>query len=161
VLDVGCGDGRNSIFLSRLGWQVTALDSDAKALNELRYRAATAGLDIKTYLDDLRAFRSDQLFDATLANMVLHFLPEDDINQAILKLKRLTKPGGVDIIAAFTSKNASGVRPYLFKPDELRHLYADWQLISYEESLSSSVMAHGRPARYMTARLVARRPSQD
>ncbi|MGW4767400.1 class I SAM-dependent methyltransferase [Nocardia sp. NPDC004278] len=41
ALDVGCGEGADALWLARRGWQVTAVDISAIALN----RAATAATD--------------------------------------------------------------------------------------------------------------------
>src|SRR4051812_24240131 len=51
ALDLACGVGRNAIYLARLGWRVTAIDSSRTGIARLRERAA--GLDIETRVADL------------------------------------------------------------------------------------------------------------
>ncbi|MBE0688171.1 MAG: class I SAM-dependent methyltransferase, partial [Anaerolineaceae bacterium] len=44
VLDLGCGYGRASIYMARLGWQVDGVDFVAQAIEGARIRADQAGL---------------------------------------------------------------------------------------------------------------------
>ena len=39
ALDLACGAGRNAIFLSQLGWRVTAVDAAPAAIRVLREKA--------------------------------------------------------------------------------------------------------------------------
>ena len=43
ALDLGCGTGTQAVYLSRLGWQVTAVDSVERALEQARARDAASG----------------------------------------------------------------------------------------------------------------------
>ena len=53
ILDIACGDGRNSIYLARLGYVVHAIDFSEEALNRLNYFAEKENLNIETQLVDL------------------------------------------------------------------------------------------------------------
>ncbi len=46
VLDVGCGEGADAVWLARRGWDVTALEVSGVALDRARGHAAEAGVDI-------------------------------------------------------------------------------------------------------------------
>jgi hypothetical protein len=45
VVDLGCGDGRDSLAFARAGWTVLGLDSATSAVDHARRRARAAGLD--------------------------------------------------------------------------------------------------------------------
>jgi len=47
VLDVGCGEGADAVWLARGGWQVTALDVSAVALERAAGHARAAGVTIR------------------------------------------------------------------------------------------------------------------
>ncbi|MFI6041557.1 class I SAM-dependent methyltransferase [Nocardia sp. NPDC051321] len=44
VLDLGCGDGGDALWLARRGWQVTAVDISSVAVERLTRLARSAGL---------------------------------------------------------------------------------------------------------------------
>ncbi len=45
ALDLGCGEGQNSIWLAQRGWIVNAVDMSSSAIDEARETAAAAGVD--------------------------------------------------------------------------------------------------------------------
>jgi tellurite methyltransferase len=154
ALDVGSYAGRNALYLARLGWEVTAIDTDMAVLDT----AQAAATKIVTLQADVRSYQPKGQFDAVLCLMVLHFLPEHDIIPTITKMQEWTKPGGVHIVTAFTDSNPTGTRPYLFPSGRLEELYKSWHVVSYEEAYSSWIIPEGKtePERYMVARLVAK-----
>ncbi|HSW81308.1 MAG TPA: methyltransferase domain-containing protein [Candidatus Saccharimonas sp.] len=157
ALDIGSYAGRNALYLVHLGWEVTAIDTDAIALNTLQATAARGNLKITTRQADVRNYQPKDQFDAILCLMVLHFLPEQDIAPTIAKMQEWTKPQGTNIVTAFTDGNLPGTRPYLFPSGRLKELYKSWHITSYEETYSSWIIPEGKtePERYMVARLVA------
>jgi len=47
VLDVGCGEGADAVWLARRGWDVTALDVSGVALARADEHASEAGVDVR------------------------------------------------------------------------------------------------------------------
>jgi SAM-dependent methyltransferase len=56
ALDLGCGEGRNALFLARAGFQVTAVDFADVALDRLHAVAVDEGLTIETICEDMFAY---------------------------------------------------------------------------------------------------------
>ncbi|WP_308464387.1 class I SAM-dependent methyltransferase [Ferrimicrobium sp.] len=56
ALDLGCGEGRNALYLAREGFQVTAVDFADVALDRLRTVAANEGLTIETVCEDMYSY---------------------------------------------------------------------------------------------------------
>jgi len=160
ALDIGACEGRNALYLARIGWEVVAIDNNQAPLDALAKVAKDEGLNITTKLTDVREYKPTGSFDTVLSLMVLHFLPEADIAQSIRDMQNWTNPGGYNIITAFTADNPPALRPYLFPPDSLRITYEGWQIESYEETFTSWVIPNEKiePERYIAARLVARKP---
>ena len=55
ALDVGCGSGRDAVYLAKRGWTVTAVDSVDKALATARRRAAAEGVEVQWVKGDVAA----------------------------------------------------------------------------------------------------------
>ncbi len=53
VLELGCGDGRDAIFLAKNGFDVTAMDFSPTAIKMAKKNVEEAGLDVKFIQDDL------------------------------------------------------------------------------------------------------------
>ena len=56
ALDVGMGQGRNSLFLARLGWDVTGVDVSDRGIDLAKKEAARLGLKINCVVSDFSAF---------------------------------------------------------------------------------------------------------
>ena len=92
ALDVGAGEGRNSLWLARRGWDVTAVDHSRVALERLEAGAARDGLSVTTALADMNEyFVGGERFDlVVLAN--LH--PDPDERATLLAAAAAAlKPG--------------------------------------------------------------------
>jgi len=53
ALDLACGEGRNALWLARLGWKVTGVDFSEVAIAKGRERAAREQLDVEFVCSDL------------------------------------------------------------------------------------------------------------
>ena len=97
ALDVGMGEGRNALYLAKLGWDVTGFDPAEKAVALAQERAKTFGLKIRTetVLDTDFDFGKDQ-WDLVLYSWVA---PGRSAAKAIEGLK----PGGVIVVESSTA----------------------------------------------------------
>jgi 2-polyprenyl-3-methyl-5-hydroxy-6-metoxy-1,4-benzoquinol methylase len=92
VLDIGCGLGRNSIALARLGANVTAVDISRTAIEKLNRFANVSELSIKGLVSDAFSIPDLGQFDFVVGSMILHHLePFDSFCDVLLAVM---KPGG-------------------------------------------------------------------
>ncbi len=56
AVDLGAGEGRNSLWLARQGWNVIAVDASRVALDRLSQGARGDGLTVQTVVDDLVSY---------------------------------------------------------------------------------------------------------
>ena len=77
ALDLGAGEGRNSLWLARQGWAVTAVDGSSVALERARAAAAAEALSVSPIQADIGDFlRRGDTFDlVVIAN--IHPSPEE------------------------------------------------------------------------------------
>lgn len=59
VLDLGCGQGRDALFVARSGHTVVAVDLSPSGIAQLNAEATLAGLPIKGVVADLVTYESD------------------------------------------------------------------------------------------------------
>jgi phospholipid N-methyltransferase len=67
----------------------------------------------------LLSYQTKQAFDLVICTMVLTFLPDSQIADAIEKLQLMTRVGGRNVISVNTVHNDLEPRPHLFENDEL------------------------------------------
>lgn len=99
VLDLGCGNGRNSLFLASLGMQVLALDFCPKAVALTRSRVEEAGLSgaVEVVKQDLLEGipGGDGTYDLVMdAYSLCHFTRDEDQQRVLHEVARVLKPGG-------------------------------------------------------------------
>jgi len=56
ALDVGMGQGRNSIYLAQRGWQVTGIDTSGEGIRQAKLEATRLGLTIRAEVADFEEF---------------------------------------------------------------------------------------------------------
>jgi SAM-dependent methyltransferase len=111
ALDVGMGEGRNALYLAKLGWDVTGFDPAEKAVALAQERAKKLGLKIRTEIvvDTAFDFGKEQ-WDLILYSWVW---PGRSAAKAIEGLK----PGGVIVVESSTTLLPNkDVLLTLFKP---------------------------------------------
>jgi SAM-dependent methyltransferase len=102
VIDLGCGDGRNTRVMIGDGHHVTALDISETALSLLQDRLQAAGMTVPTpiigRLDAIPV--ASNHFDAALAADVLPQV--QDTRAALAEIHRVLKPGGLLLANVFS-----------------------------------------------------------
>jgi len=72
VLDLGCGQGRDSLYLASIGYDVTGIDLSDVGIKQMLDEAKTQGLKIKGISGDILKLDIQERFDIVLWDMVLH-----------------------------------------------------------------------------------------
>ena len=93
ILDIGAAYGVTTFPFLEVGCSVTAVDMEAKHLEELQENAPNSGLltTITAKFPDELNF-PDDTFDAIIISRVLHFLEGELIIAGLKKIKRWLKP---------------------------------------------------------------------
>lgn len=163
TLDLGCGNGRNSLYLAANGYDVTAWDKNPMSIaNVERIKAAEGLNNLQTKVVDLNALTFEGEYDFILSTVVLMFLEAKTIPGLIENMQRCTKPGGYNLIVAAmdTADFPCTVGfPFAFKEGELRRYYEGWDLLNYNEDVGElhRTDANGNRIKLRFATLLARK----
>lgn len=77
ALDLGCGPGRNAIWLAERGWRVTGVDASAVGLGQARARASERGVEIECVQADLLDYEPTPAGADLVVLANVHLLPSE------------------------------------------------------------------------------------
>jgi SAM-dependent methyltransferase len=133
ALDVGMGQGRNTIWLAQQGWDVTGFDPAEKAVALAQENGRKLGVHFKTEIKRMEDFDfGDRRWDM----IVLSYVGGREMTDA---LQRALKPGGVLVIEAFhrdATKGGPIGGAVVFDTGELPALYPQLLVVRYEEPMA-------------------------
>lgn len=99
VLDIGCGQGRDALFIARLGHHVTGVDISVHGIRDLNETASRENLDVEGHAADIVSFVPEGVFDVILIDRTLHMLPEKERLDVFERLIGFVPKGGWVLIA--------------------------------------------------------------
>lgn len=162
VLDVGCGEDRNAIFMAKLGCQVDAFDLSENGVRKAEQIASAEGVRVNFFPCDLADFVFDRDYDVILSHGVLH-LPEKEVRDRFIRdMQAHTKVGGYNAVGIFTNRLPATPdnAPYthsLFDVGELPTLYTGWELVHHKEGTFQDTHPGGIHHEHAFERIIARR----
>lgn len=164
VFELGAGQGRNSLYLAKNGFEVTARDISKIGIDKLLQEANNLEFSIKGEVGDARQLSLEKDFDIFVSTYMLHHLSREQALELIAQMKEHTKPEGLNAVTVFT-KNGDFYRnnpeTENFYPDknELKNLYTDWEILEYQEfdSTAYEKKLDGDSMMNIAAKLLARR----
>jgi SAM-dependent methyltransferase len=157
ALDVGCGGGRDSVFLAAHGWSVTAVEQQERVLTRARALETHWAATLDTPPDPID-WRCDDVtrpetgfwqgsFDVVLAVRFLNRSLWPHMRQAV-------RPGGYLLFETFVQgaeKHGGPKNPnHLLQPGELAQTFAEFRIITDK----ITPLADGRPVN----RFLAQKP---
>jgi tellurite methyltransferase len=139
VLDLACGEAHNSIFLARKGVQVISADLSSESLQRAGELAEKWGAEINVWQVDLEVEGVSPLPEHTYgAILVFRYLHRP----LIPCIKKALRKGGLLLYETFTVEQPRFGKPhnpdYLLQAGELRHMFADWEIIHYFEGIKEN-----------------------
>lgn len=155
ILDVGAGQGRNTIYLSELGFQVDAMDPSSVSINTLEEIKLQKKLRFNTLLTDFKDFPETKRYSAVLVFGLIQILDRDEVALLKNKISGWLKNGGLLFLTSFTIEDDShktirensleiGKNSYLkpngekrtfFEPGEIKKLFQEYEPLYYREGL--------------------------
>jgi ubiquinone/menaquinone biosynthesis C-methylase UbiE len=165
-IEMGCGKGRNVIWLARKGFEMSGFDFSPSAIAEARRRVQEAGVDKTQFV----VADATQLwpYESNSFDFAINCFATTDIESAkgrafaVSELYRVLKPGGhllayllstddefhKEMITRFPSeqRNAfhhpTGKFEKTFDEEELRAVYRDFEIVRWERVEKTTVFGH-------------------
>ena len=138
ILEIGCGEGKNPLYLSSRGfYNVDAFDLSKNAIAKLSRIAENNKLKLNAWVQDLRDFKFEKQYDLIISFGTLHFVEKPDWKSLLLNAKANTNIGGIHIIQIFTnslpaSPDIAAFAIGLADDKEIENLYNDWHMLQFK-----------------------------
>ncbi|MCE2689681.1 MAG: class I SAM-dependent methyltransferase [Rubrivivax sp.] len=163
VLSVADGEGRNSVWLARQGFQVDAFDVADRAVEKAQALARREGVSVNYTLADVDGFAwSDAAYDGVVAIFVQFADPEIRA-RLFQRMVRSLKPGGVLILQGYTPKQLEyrtggpSVLSHLYSRQMLESAFVELSILELREYEREVQEGQGHSGRSALIGLVARR----
>jgi SAM-dependent methyltransferase len=165
ILCVADGEGRNSVWLAKQGFQVDAFDISEVGLAKARKLAAHAGVAVNYQVADCDSFAWPVAAYDGIVAIFVQFADPDLRRRLFCHMVASLKAGGVLILQGYTPKQLEyktggpSAVSHLYTETMLREAFAQLEVIDlrqYETELSEGSGHHGRSA---LIGMVGRRPA--
>lgn len=160
ALDMGSSNGRNALYLSQLGFNVTAVDNNPDAINMLRQIVGEEGIsNVEARVYDINEAELSGEYGLIACTVTLMFLHPSRVDAVIDDMQSHTLPGGYNLVvcAINTDDHPCPVPfPFTFKAGQLRDAYEGWELVKYNEDVGT--MHNGAQLQFAT--MLARKPKK-
>lgn len=140
ILELGCGQGRDTIYFAKNGFNLTAVDLSRKAIEDLEQKSialkATGTIEARV-MDMRNPLNFGRFFDMAYSNLALHYFDDESTRQIFHNIYGVLRPKG---ILAFEVKSVNDVDygkgdkigdNFFDKDNHVRHFFSD----SYIEEL--------------------------
>ncbi|WP_454785296.1 SAM-dependent methyltransferase TehB [Legionella sp. WA2024007413] len=167
ILDVGCGSGRNPLFLGLKGHAVTGMDHNEAAIENIRQIAHDEKIaTLNPVLHDLHhpLNLEKEAYDLVIATVSLQFLNAERIPSLLHELRDATVMQGFHFLV-FPIGSEQFELPsfftYLAEPEEVYHDYQDcgWSILEYRETIGKlhKLDESGKPIQGLFGLLLAQK----
>jgi tellurite methyltransferase len=157
ILDIGAGQGRNTLFLARKGFMVDAIDPSQVAIDTIDEIVAKEKIPVRTYCCDCEDFAPEaDSYSAILVFGLIQILTRESIDLLLEGIGAWTDKGSLVFTTAFTTADplypehcqdcqSIGENSFLDEngdiftylgPDEIKRLFGDYEVIHHREGLS-------------------------
>lgn len=131
VLDIGCGEGKDAVFLAKCGYAVTAFDISEQGIEKAKRLAEHNKVGVRFFKADISDYDPDMEYDIIFCSGMLHFIPRSGRKELCDRLKAHTAENGINALNVFVQK------PFITRSwdnpedEKLRHLWYSGELFGY------------------------------
>jgi SAM-dependent methyltransferase len=162
ILDLGCGNGRHTVHLSKSGFLVTGTDNSITALRMAEEWLQQENQSVSLILADMRAefpFRTN-IFSGLISTQVIHHAVIATVKRTIREIGRVIEQGGIAFVTVPskldpeddaveikagtfvpTSGWEVGLPHHIFSPDEFAAEFEGFEILDISLRGKSEVLA--------------------
>lgn len=141
ILDLGCGQGSDSLFLIKQGFSVTAIDSSSVAINQLKAKKDEIKLNnLELICGDIKDYNIEKdKYQVIICRNVLNFFNKEETLEILNDLQNNIQKDGYIIIEAFTKNDPSFTSKNkfnsYFNEQELLNFFVGYKILYYLENI--------------------------
>ena len=139
VLDIGCGEGKDAVYMAQSGYDVTAFDLTENGIRKTLKLADSRGVKVNAYVDDINTFETEEKFDIIYSSGTIQYLFEENKKSFFDKLNRITNMNGIVFLNVFVDKPFLELPPdwdkeeKMWRSGELFTYLSDWKFHRIDE----------------------------
>lgn len=161
ILDIGSGEGRDSIFFAKCDYIVDALELSKPGIEKIKQYSHLTGCNINIVHANMIGYDITECYDVVYSMGSLQFLPPEHRRKHFDKYKQHTRNGGINAHLVFVEKPFIEVAPdwqkneYFYTSGDLARYYHDWEIIKCEEKIidcNSANIPHQHAVNYIIAK---------
>ena len=162
VLEIGCGEGGNAIFLARNGYQVTAFDLAPTGVQKTKENAEKNQVQIDVFRADVNEYLPTENYDIIFSSGTIQYLLPERRRIFIEACQQKTNLRGLNVLHTFVKKPFVAIAPdaeeneYLWTSGELLNFYSDWLTENFIEEIKAC-NSSGIPHQHAHNRIWARK----
>ena len=138
ILEAGCGEGQNVLYLAKQGFQnIDAFDISEAGIAKLKKLCEANSVSINAFVKDLAHYTFEKKYDLIMSFATLCFLEKSVWRKFIVDAKNSTNTSGIHIMHIFTDNVPASpdIAPFavgLAYDGEFNELYNDWEILSFQ-----------------------------
>jgi len=161
VLDIGCGEGKDAVFLARCGYDVSAFDISEAGLDKTKRLAEQASVHVRTFRANMWDYRLDEKYDVLFSSGALHYIKPELRDEVMANYKSHVNENGIVTLHVFVEKPFITAPPekeensFHWKSGQLFTYFHDWYIencLEYIFNCNSSDIPHRHAANRLYAR---------
>lgn len=158
LIDLGAGEGRDSVYFARQGFDVTAMDLSQAGMRKAKRLANEWNVDIEVTIGNVNDFVLNDSIDVVYSIGTLQYIRPEMRKSQFHHFKSQTHEEGFHVLFTFVKHPEIeqapnwGKEEFLYERDELQAYYHDWHFVHSEEIIfdcSSGDVPHRHAARIL------------
>lgn len=161
ALELGCGTGASAVWLARQGFDVTAIDLSAQAIERARRRADEADVSVRFLVADVLSPPAEPAgpFDFFFERGCYHVVRREDVTAYLESLRGLTHPGTLGLVLTGNAREPHDPGPPVVSEEQIRaELGSLFDIVQLREFRFDQVEGDG--TRFLGWSCVLRRPER-